>query len=347
MPATMLAEQFHADTREVRLERVPVPDPGPYEVRIKVAFCGICHSDLSLIDGSFHAPVPVVTQGHEVSGWIDALGPEVEGWAVGDAVIPSAGRPCLACATCRSGNPASCPNLRIMAFHFDGGWAEYLLAPAGGLTRVPDGMPMEQAAILADAVSTPYGAVTRTARVQLGEAVGVWGVGGLGTHLVQLSRLAGAHPVIAVDTNPAVVERAVRLGADFSFDVNDPQLRARIAEVTGGQMLDVAFDCAGVQQATTQALAMTAPHGRTVVVGISGQEVAVGGHVPFTLQGKQLLGHLGYKVPDIAKLTQLVSAGRLDLSQSISTVLPLSEIERGIEMLQTHEGNPVRILVQP
>lgn len=154
-PMTMLAERFYVESREIKLERVPVPVPGPGEVRIKVAYCGICHSDLSLIDGHFPSRLPVITQGHEVSGWIDEIGPGVSGWEVGDAVIPSAGRTCTACRNCRRGNFGECLALQLMAFSFDGGWAEYVVVGATGLTRVPEGVPMDQAAILADAVSTP------------------------------------------------------------------------------------------------------------------------------------------------------------------------------------------------
>jgi len=183
-PMTMLAERFYVESREIKLERVPVPVPGPGEVRIKVAYCGICHSDLSLIDGHFPSRLPVITQGHEVSGWIDEIGPGVSGWEVGDAVIPSAGRTCTACRNCRRGNFGECLALQLMAFSFDGGWAEYVVVGATGLTRVPEGVPMDQAAILADAVSTPFAAVVRTAQVHLASAVGVWGLGGLGSHLV-------------------------------------------------------------------------------------------------------------------------------------------------------------------
>ncbi|MDN6566936.1 MAG: alcohol dehydrogenase catalytic domain-containing protein, partial [Actinomyces sp.] len=115
MADTMLAERFHAETREVRLEEVPVPEPGAGQVRIKVAYCGICHSDLSLISGAFPAPVPVVTQGHEAAGVIDKIGPGVTRWEVGDRVIPSAGRPCLQCRRCRRGDFTNCLNLQLMA----------------------------------------------------------------------------------------------------------------------------------------------------------------------------------------------------------------------------------------
>src|SRR4029079_2832302 len=148
---------------------------------------------------TFPAQVPVVTQGHEASGTIAALGPGVTGWAVGDRVIVAAGRPCTACPYCRRGDAANCQRIQLMAFAYDGAWAEYTVAQAFGLTRVPDNVPLDQAAILADAVSTPFGAVVNTAQVRIGESVGVWGIGGIGTHIVQLARLVGANPILAFD----------------------------------------------------------------------------------------------------------------------------------------------------
>ena len=177
----MRAERFHAETRTVTVEDVPVPAPGPGEVLVKVAFCGICHSDVSLINGTFPAQLPVVTQGHETSGTIAALGEGVTGWAVGDRVVLAAGKPCLACPNCRRADFSNCLRIKLMAFAYDGGWAEYTVAQAAGLTLIPDNVSLEQAAILADAVSTPFGAVVRTGKVAVGESVGVWGVGGIGT----------------------------------------------------------------------------------------------------------------------------------------------------------------------
>ena len=191
MTSTMRAQRFYADTKKVVVEDVPIPQPGPGEVLVKVAYCGICHSDLSLINGTFPAQLPVVTQGHETSGTIAKLGPGVTGWAEGDRVVVAAGKPCMDCVNCRRGDMSNCLRIRLMAFAYDGGWAEYTVAQAFGLTRVPDNVPLEQAAILADAVSTPFGAVVRTGQVGIGESVGVWGVGGLGTHIVQLARLVG------------------------------------------------------------------------------------------------------------------------------------------------------------
>lgn len=247
MTETMLAERFHAADRSITLEDILIPHPGPGEVLVKVAYCGICHSDLSLISGAFPAALPVVTQGHEASGTIVELGAGVIGWKEGDRVIPSAGRPCLKCRKCRRGAFTDCLDLNLMAFAYDGAWAEYHIAQASGMTKIPDNVPLDQAALLADAVSTPYAAVVRTGKVHMGNAVAVWGVGGVGTHLVQLAKLAGGVPVIAIDLNDAVLERAKRVGADHTLRSDDPELMQKIEDITHGRMIDVAFDAVGIK----------------------------------------------------------------------------------------------------
>ncbi len=332
-PRTMRAQRLDTRTLTFEVTDVPVPTPGPGEVLMKVAFCGICHSDLSLLDGTFPAMgPPVITQGHEASGTIAELGPGVVGWSVGDRVVPAAGRPCGQCPSCRRADPSSCTALALMAFAYDGAWAEYTVAQAGGLTRIPDDVSMEQAAILADAVSTPYGAVVHTGQVRVGEAVVVWGAGGVGTHVVQLARLVGATPIVAVD---------------LALDSRDPDLAARIAEVTGGEMLDVAFDSVGLKVTFDQALASLGSRGRLVGVGMSSEEWSLGPSMWFNLSRKEVRGHLGYRVEDIGVLARLVSTGRLDLSRSISGVVSLEDVGEGIRRLHEREGSPVRILVQP
>lgn len=347
MVDTMRAERFYAESKTVAVEDVPIPEPGPGEVLVKVAYCGICHSDLSLINGTVPSQRPVVTQGHEASGTIAKLGPDVTGWAEGDRVIVAAGRACTTCPNCRRGDIANCLRIQLMAFAYDGAWAEYTVAQAVGLTRVPDNVPLEQAAILADAVSTPFGAVVRTGKVGIGESVGVWGVGGVGTHIVQLARLVGAVPVIAVDIKPEVLDRAVELGADYAFDARDEGLRDKIADITGGRMLDVAFDAVGLKSTFEQALDSVTVGGRLVSVGMSAESPSVGPTSMFGLTHKHVLGHLGYQNVDIETLATLVSRGRLDVSRSISDIVSLDDVRVGIEKLERQDGNPIRILVKP
>jgi D-arabinose 1-dehydrogenase-like Zn-dependent alcohol dehydrogenase len=347
MTSTMRAARYHADSKQTAVEDVPIPEPGPGEVLVKVAYCGICHSDLSLINGTFPAQRPVVTQGHEASGTIATLGPDVTGWAEGDRVIVAAARPCGACPNCLRGDATHCLRTKLMAFAYDGAWAEYTVAQTAGLTRVPDNVPLEQAAILADAVSTPFGAVVRTGQVGVGESVGVWGAGGVGTHIVQIARLIGAVPIIVFDLNPTVRDRALELGADYAFDSRDHQLKDKIREITGGRKLDVAFDAVGVKATFEQALDCVAVGGRLVSVGMSDQSPTVGPTSMFGLTHKRVLGHLGYQNVDVETLATLVSRGRLDVSRSISDIVSLEEIMTGIEKMERQEGNPIRILVKP
>ena len=176
--------------------------------------------------------------------------------------------------------------------------------------------------------------MVRTGKVGIGESVGVWGVGGVGTHIVQLARLVGAAPIIAVDINPPVRDRALELGADHAFDSRDPELADRIGEITGGRGLDVAFDAVGLKVTFEQALDCLTVGGRLVAVGMSAESPTVGPTSMFGLTQKQVLGHLGYQNVDIETLARLVSLGRLDLSRSISRIIPLEDIREGIEMLE-------------
>ncbi|BCI92104.1 hypothetical protein NIIDMKKI_73100 [Mycobacterium kansasii] len=181
----------------------------------------------------------------------------------------------------------------------------------------------------------------------VGESVGVWGVGGVGTHIVQLARLVGAAPVIALDINPAVLERALELGADYAFDTRDDGLADKLAEVTGGRLLDVAFDAVGLKVTFEQALGSLTNGGRLVGVGMSAESPTIGPTVLFGVTRKQVLGHLGYQNVDIETLARLVSLGRLDISRSISEVVGLEDLPAGIEKLERQQGNPIRILVKP
>ncbi len=159
--------------------------------------------------------------------------------------------------------------------------------------------------------------------------------------------LVGAVPVIAVDIKPEVLERALTLGADHAFDARDDRLAEKIAAVTGGRKLDVAFDAVGLKTTFEQALDSLTVGGRLVAVGMSAEAPTVGPTSMFGLTQKQVLGHLGYQNVDIETLANLVSAGRLDISRSISEVVPLEDIRVGIDKLERQEGNPIRILVQP
>src|SRR3954451_8585684 len=194
---TVRAAVFDSASRRLEVAEVPDPEPGPGEVRVRVQACGICLSDVHLIDGTLPAPLERVTPGHEPAGVIDRVGEGVpDYWAQGARVLMAAGKPCGQCPNCVRGYPpGSCLEPLVMGFAFDGAWAEYVVVPWHALTAVPDHVPIEQAAILAVAVSTPYAGLTDRAGLRQGESIGLWGIGGVGGAAVSGAPVGGAAAV--------------------------------------------------------------------------------------------------------------------------------------------------------
>ncbi|MGC4790504.1 zinc-binding dehydrogenase [Micromonospora sp. DT178] len=334
----MLAGRLHLTERALRMESVPVPEPQDGQVRIRVEAAGVCLSDVHLIDGTLtplYLPGDVVTLGHEVAGVVDAFGDDVEGWQPGQRVLLQAGE------RDRRGT------VLTRGVDYDGGWAEYVVASEDTVVPIPDDLPFEQACIIPDAVSTPWAAVTDTARTRPGEAVGVWGVGGLGAHAVQLLRLVGAAPVIAVEPLAAARDRASALGADAVLDPADAAFRETVLELTGGRGLDVAFDFAGVTAVREQALTVLARRGRLVLAGIANKPVTIASDSPFNYFQQAVLGHYGSEPEHVEQLVSLARQRRLDLSASISDVLPLADAEEAVRRVHTKQGDPIRLILRP
>ncbi|RBY82800.1 zinc-binding dehydrogenase [Blastococcus sp. TF02A-26] len=336
MTDTMLAGRLNVRTREFAVREVPRPTPGPGEVLIRVRAAGICLSDVHLIDGTL-SPLFLagdeVTLGHEVAGEVAELGEGVGGTTVGQRVTLQAGEEIGGW-------------IHTRGVDYDGGWAEYALATVPTLVPIPDDMPFEQACIVPDAVSTPWASIVRTAGVRAGQPVGVWGIGGLGAHAVQLLRLAGAAPIVAVDPVEAARERALAFGADLALDPSE-DVAARVRELTGGPGLAYAFDFAGVAAVREQAVRCLERDGGLVLVGLTDQPLTIRNGTQFSYFGQRILGHYGSEPDHVEQLVRLVRHGRLDLSRSISGTLPLADAARGVEQLERKEGNPIRLVIQP
>lgn len=199
------------------------------------------------------------------------------------------------CATDQTPTPAGgrCRASEARGVNIDGGWAEYTVAAADAVVPLPPGIPFEQACVIPDAVSTPWTAITSGANVRPPEAVAVWGVGGLAAHAVQLLRMVGACPVIAVDPLPTARERALRLGADTALDPADPEFATLLRAAAGTGGVAAAFDFAGVPAARDQALAALAEYGRQVLVGLTDQPFTIQDNLWFCRFRQRVLGHYG------------------------------------------------------
>ncbi|MFF2244409.1 zinc-binding dehydrogenase [Arthrobacter sp. NPDC058130] len=346
---TMLAARFHLDSKKFAVEEVPIPVPGPGEILIEVKAAGVCLSDVHLLDGSLvplFATSDAVTVGHEVAGVIHTLGPDLKrGLTVGTRVTLEAGKTCGQCAGCVRRRP--CTQMLTAGIDYDGGWAQYALAREDTLIPIPDNLPFDQAAIIPDAVSTPYAAVVATAGVRPAQSVGIWGVGGVGAHNVRVARMAGAAPVIAVDPLPSARERALAFGADFALDPAAEDFADHIRTATGGRGLDFAFDCAGVPAVREQAASVLGLNGALILVGISPRPLTITEGLTFNYLGKQVRGHYGGTPESVSELVRLAEVGRLDLAPSITDHFPLAEAADAVNRLANKIGDPIRFILEP
>ncbi|MEV6342909.1 zinc-binding dehydrogenase [Actinoplanes sp. NPDC051851] len=333
----MLAGRLNVATRTFAVEEVPEPHAGPGEVRIAVKAAGVCLSDVHLIQGMLkplYLHGDSVTLGHETAGVVDEIGEGATGLTIGERVLLQAGE-------------TQAGTVLTRGVDYDGGWAEHAVASATTVVPIPDSLPFEQACFIPDAVSTPWAALTATGGVQPARPVGVWGVGGLGAHAVQLLRAIGAAPIIAVDPLEGARERAVRFGADVALDPADPAFADAVGQATGGTGLSYAFDFAGVAPVRVQAAKTLAKGGRLVLVGLTDQPLTIPDGTRFSYLEQEIRGHYGSGPEHVLELLTLVALGRVDFARSVSGTLPLSEAAEAVRRLDAKEGDPIRLVLIP
>lgn len=354
-----------AGTTEIRTLTLAAPRGD--QVLVRVAAAGVCHSDLHIVDGDWPVDGPLVL-GHEGAGVVEAVGPDVRDVAVGDHVVLSWFAPCRRCAACAAGRAWLCANTKavsntlpdgstplseedgspVLPFLGVGAFSEYTVVPESAAIPVARDVPFDVGALIGCAVTTGVGAAVHTAKVQPGESAVVIGCGGVGQAVIMGLRLAGAHPVIAVDLSAERLEQARELGATRTLRGDDPELAARVHEITGGGAHH-AFEAVG-RPATIEALpGLLRAGGQAVLVGMT----AIGARVtfdPFDLadQGKSILGcNYGSSVPavDFPRLAALHEAGRLPLGSLVGGAGGLADVERAFADLRAGVG--LRTVLHP
>jgi alcohol dehydrogenase len=352
----------YSDTRPLSVEELQLEDPGPGEVLVRLAAAGLCHSDLSVIDGSRPRPLPMVL-GHEAAGVVEALGPGVIDLRPGDNVVFSFVPTCGSCVNCQSGQPALCTAGaasnqagRLLSGHTRwksgihhhlgvSAFSEYTVASQQSLVKIDPEMPLTQAALFGCAVLTGVGAVINTARAEPGFPAAVFGLGGVGLSAVMGATLAGCYPIVAVDIREDKLALARRLGATHTVQAGDTAVEAVREATAGGARY--CFEAVGHAAVMANAYAATRRGGKTVAIGLPhpNQELSVPA-VSIVGEERQILGsYMGSAVPrrDIPRLLGLYKAGRLPVDLLFSGSIELERVNEGFEALA--KGEVVRQLI--
>jgi 6-hydroxycyclohex-1-ene-1-carbonyl-CoA dehydrogenase len=341
----MKAALFRAAHQPLEIANVPTPKPAAGEALVKVAACGVCHTDLHYIDhGTPTFKTPPLILGHEISGTVAELGAGVAGWAAGDRVLLPAVLTCGTCEACRSGRENICERNQMLGNNIDGGFAEFVVAPAKDMYRLPADLPLAESSIIADAITTPFHAVVRRGRVTPGDWVLVVGCGGVGLNVVQMAAAMGGR-VIAVDLSDQKLEWAKRLGASAVVNPSTtPRVDKEVRKISGGGGVDVAFEAVGKPAAQEQAFSCVRTGGRLVLVGYSPDTFALNaGRVMY--REMEILGSLGCRPVDYPRVIELARQGRIKVAELVTHRFPLDQINDALDTLRS--GAAIRAIVTP
>ncbi len=354
----MKAAVMRAPNAPLEIEDVELDDPGPGEVLVRTVASGICHSDLTVIEGGLPVPPPTIL-GHEPAGIVEAVGEGVTEVSEGDHVIGCLTSWCGVCKFCTGGRPYLCPTQfagrpegsksrltssagdPIFQFANLSSYAEKMLCPQRSLVKIRDDMPLDRACLIGCGVTTGIGAALNTVDIPAGASVVVVGLGGVGLSALQGARIVGAGKIIAVDTQPWKFSLAKDLGATECVDATEGDPVAAVHALTGGGA-DFVFECIGLVPTVQQAVAMTGRGGTTVLVGVVPitETVSISA-ADLTLQEKKITGsYMGsnrFRF-DMPKYIEFYLDGRLHLDEMISSRIELGEINEAFDRMRKGEA---------
>ncbi|WP_298825805.1 zinc-dependent alcohol dehydrogenase family protein [uncultured Planococcus sp.] len=357
----------YEESRPIQIETLELDSPEKGEVLIQIKAASLCHSDLSVMNGSRPRPLPMAL-GHEAAGVIVEVGEGVTDLEPGDHIacvfVPSCGQ----CGPCREGRPALCEpgaasntagtllgggnrlSTKTETVHHHVGvsaFSEYAVVSRNSVVKVSKDIPFEKAALFGCAVITGVGAVVNTAGIKLGSTVAVVGLGGVGLSALLGAIAAGASRIVAVDINETKLKQAKELGATDVFNSKDPDVVEQVRKATGGG-LDYAFETAGVVPAMEVAYAVTKRGGTTVTTGLPHPEHQFSfPYLSLTAEERTIKGsYLGSCVPsrDIPRYMNLFQEDRLPVDKLITDFITLDEVNKGFDILA--KGESSRIIIK-
>jgi S-(hydroxymethyl)mycothiol dehydrogenase len=334
------------------VEELTVEPPGPRELRVRVLACGLCHSDLHVVETKGWGMRFPILLGHEGAGVVEEVGGEVTSVAPGDRVVIAWRAPCGECPQCRRGDPRRCSSQlrakrRLHRAEDDalltpvlrcGTFADHAVVHEACAVKVPEELPIEQAALLACGFATGAGAALWATPVQEGSSVAVIGCGGVGLAVVQGALLRGADRIVAIDVAPEKLEHARALGATDVLDASAVDPVGAVRELTGGRGVEIAFSAVSAPAALAQAIRMCAYAGTATLVGLP----LPGAKLDVDLEADVFWPHItlavthgGDTVPqeDVPFLAQAALDGRLDLARFVTSTISLDEVPERLERI--------------
>jgi S-(hydroxymethyl)glutathione dehydrogenase / alcohol dehydrogenase len=344
------------------IEQVNISNPGPHEVLIRTAACGLCHSDLHFIEGTYPHPLPAIP-GHEAAGIVEAVGSEVRTVKVGDAVITCLSAFCGHCEYCVTGRMSLClgaetrrkpgdaprltrPDGSPMAQMLNlSAYAEMMLIHEHACVAINPEMPLPQASVIGCAVTTGAGTIFNACKVTPGETVAVIGCGGVGLATINAAKIAGAGRIIAADPIPEKRALAMKLGATDVVDAMAGDAAKQIQELTKGGV-DHAIEAVGRPASGELAVKSLKRGGTATILGMMPLQHSVGLSAMDLLSGKKLQGAImgGNRFPvDIPRLVDFYMRGLLDLDSIISETIPLEQINDGFDKMK--RGDSARSVI--
>ncbi len=363
----MGASHPYAESLPLSIRTLDLDPPGHGEVLVKLAAAGLCHSDLSVINGDRPRPMPMAL-GHEASGVVVEIGEDVDDLAIGDHVIMVFMPSCGHCLPCAEGRPALCEPGAVAngagtllsgkrRLHCDGaevnhhlgvsGFATYAVMSRRSMVKIDKELPLDEAALFGCAVLTGVGAVVNTAKLQPGETAAVIGLGGVGLASVLGAVASGARQVVAIDLSDEKLALAKELGATHTVNAKDADAAEQVRAITGGGV-DFAFEMAGAVRAMELAYKITKRGGTTVTAGLPPPTAALAlPLVNLVAEERTVKGsYIGTCVPtrDIPRFIGLYRAGKLPVNKLMSGKISLDQINEGFDRL--HAGSVVRLVVE-
>jgi (R,R)-butanediol dehydrogenase / meso-butanediol dehydrogenase / diacetyl reductase len=327
---------------QASFEDSPMPTPKEGEVLIKVVYAGICGSDITIYSGKHWRAKPPMIPGHEFSGEVVEVNAAGSDLKVGERVVVEPLLPCGKCHACLSGSYHVCTTLKLLGNDCDGGFAEYVCAPAHRVYRIPDHLSMEEAALVEPASVATHD--VRRSNVKLGDHVTVLGGGPIGLLVAQIARVASACPVDIVEISDWRLDLAKRMG----FDPINPKQVDTVEEVlrrTNGKGADVVFDTAGAAVTSAQLTKLVKVHGQVMIVAMPKEYHPVD-LAAFALKEIDLRGCRVYNADDYRAAINLIAEGKIDVKSMISHVMPLEQGVEGLELARKGDAS-MKILLKP